>query len=189
MSQTANDPRTAYAQQVTRTVEALRQELTDISLDIHAHPELNYQEHHAAQVLADALERHGFQVERGVGGVETAFRGVIQGGGGGGPTVALLAEYDALPGIGHGCGHNLIAMSNLGAGLAVKAAMQSLPGRIIVLGTPAEEGGGGKIRLLDASVFKDVDVALSSHPSSNRTIIPTDIPRDQSWSLAMVIPV
>jgi amidohydrolase len=171
---------------VTRTVEALRQELVDISLDIHAHPELNYQEHHAAQVLADALERHGFQVERGVGGVETAFRGVIQGANGDGPTVALLAEYDALPGIGHGCGHNLIAMSNLGAGLGVKAVMESLPGRVIVLGTPAEEGGGGKIRLLDASVFKGVDVALSSHPSSNRTIIPTDIPQDQSWSLAMV---
>ena len=186
MSQAARDPRMAYAQQVTRTVEALRQELVDISLDIHAHPELNYQEHHAARVLADALERHGFQVERGVGGVETAFRGVIQGGKGDGPTVALLAEYDALPGIGHGCGHNLIAMSNLGAGLGVKAVMESLPGRVIVLGTPAEEGGGGKIRLLDASVFKGVDVALSSHPSSNRTIIPADIPQDQSWSLAMV---
>jgi amidohydrolase len=186
MSQAASDLRMTYAQQVMRTVEALRQELVDISLDIHAHPELNYQEHHAARVLADALERHGFQVERGVGGVETAFRGVIQGGNGDGPAVALLAEYDALPGIGHGCGHNLIAMSNLGAGLGVKAVMESLPGRVIVLGTPAEEGGGGKIRLLDASVFKDVDVALSSHPSSNRTIIPTDIPQDQSWSLAMV---
>jgi amidohydrolase len=186
MSQTASDPRTAYAQQVTRTVEALRQELLDISLDIHAHPELNYQEYHAAQVLADALERHGFQVERGVGGVATAFRGVIEGGNGDGPTVALLAEYDALPGIGHGCGHNLIAMSNLGAGLGIKAAMEFLPGRVIVLGTPAEEGGGGKIRLLDAGIFKEVDVALSSHPSSNRTIIPTDIPQDQSWSLAMV---
>jgi amidohydrolase len=186
MSHAPSEPRTAYAQHVTQAVEALRRELTDISLDIHAHPELNYQEHHAAQVLADALERHGFKVERGVGGVETAFRGVIEGGNGEGPTVALLAEYDALPGIGHGCGHNLIAMSNLGAGLGLKAAMGSLPGRVIVLGTPAEEGGGGKIRLLDAGVFKDVDVALSSHPSSNRTIIPTDIPQDQSWSLAMV---
>jgi amidohydrolase len=186
MSHAPSEPRTAYARHVTQAVEALRRELTDISLDIHAHPELNYQEHHAAQVLADALERHGFKVERGVGGVETAFRGVIEGGNGDGPTVALLAEYDALPGIGHGCGHNLIAMSNLGAGLGLKAAMGSLPGRVIVLGTPAEEGGGGKIRLLDAGVFKDVDVALSSHPSSNRTIIPTDIPQDQSWSLAMV---
>ena len=186
MSHAPGGSRPAYFNHVTQAVDTLRQELIDISLDIHAHPELNYHEYHAAQVLADALEHHGFQVERGVGGVETAFRGSIAGGNGDGPTVALLAEYDALPGIGHGCGHNLIAMSNLAAGLGVKAAMKTLPGRLIVLGTPAEEGGGGKIRLLDAGVFKDVDVALSSHPSSNRTIIPVDIPKDQSWSLAMV---
>jgi amidohydrolase len=186
MSNAPSGSRSAYFTSVTQAVDALRQELVDISLDIHAHPELNYQEYHAAQVLADALERHGFEVERGVGGVETAFRATLPGSNGDGPTVALLAEYDALPGIGHGCGHNLIAMSNLGAGLGMKAAMPSLPGRLIVLGTPAEEGGGGKIRLLEAGVFKDVDVALSSHPSSNRTIIPVDIPKDQSWSLAMV---
>jgi amidohydrolase len=186
MSNAPSGSRMAYLSDVMQAVDALRQELVDISLDIHAHPELNYHEYHAAQVLADALERHGFEVERGVGGVETAFRGVMRGGNGAGPTVALLAEYDALPGIGHGCGHNLIAMSNLGAGLGAMAAMRSLPGCLIVLGTPAEEGGGGKIRLLDAGVFKDVDVALSSHPSSNRTIIPAEIPRDQSWSLAMV---
>jgi len=100
--------------------------------------------------------------------------------------VALLAEYDALPDIGHGCGHNLIAISNLGAGLGAKAAMESLGGRLIVLGTPAEEGGGGKIRMLDAGVFEGVDVAFSSHPASNLTAIPTDIPVDESWSLAMV---
>lgn len=186
MGNAPRGPQAPYLAHVTRAIEALRQELVDISLDIHAHPELNYQEYHAAQVLADALERHGFQVERGVGGVATAFRATLQGGGGDGPTVALLAEYDALPGIGHGCGHNLIAMSNVGAGLGAKAALESLPGRLVVLGTPAEEGGGGKIRLLEAGVFEDVDVALSSHPSSNRTIIPADIPRDQSWSLAMV---
>jgi amidohydrolase len=186
MSQTLSGPREAYLSHVAHAVDALRQELVDISLDIHAHPELNYHEYHAAKVLADALERHGFRVERGVGGVETAFHAVMPGGQGDGPTVALLAEYDALPGIGHGCGHNLIAMSNLGAGLAAKSAMPSLPGRLIVLGTPAEEGGGGKIRLLDAGVFRDVDVVLSSHPSSNQTIIPTEIPQDQSWSLAMV---
>ena len=175
-----------YFTSVTQTIDGVRHELEDISLDIHAHPELNYQEYHAARVLADTLERHGFQVERGVGGVETAFRAVMPGRHEDGPTVALLAEYDALPGIGHGCGHNLIAMSNLGAGLGAMAAMPSLPGRLIVLGTPAEEGGGGKIRLLEAGVFADVDVALLSHPSSNRTIIPDEIPLDQSWSLAMV---
>ena len=134
MPHAASDQRKAYSHPVTHAVDVLRQELVDISLDIHAHPELNYQEHHAAAVLADALERHGFQVERGIGGVETAFRAVMPGGDGDGPTVALLAEYDALPGIGHGCGHNLIAMSNLGAGLAAKAAMRSLPGPMPVVG-------------------------------------------------------
>ena len=103
-----------------------------------------------------------------------------------GPNGGLTGGVRCPAGFGHGCGHNLIAMSNLGAGLGVKATLQSLPGRLMVLGTPAEEGGGGKIRLLDAGVFKDVDVVRSSHPSSNRTIIPMDIPKDQSWSLAMV---
>ena len=155
-----------------KAIDAAREELVAMAVDIHAHPELNYQEHHAAKLLSDTLEQHGFAVERGVGGVETAFRATLEGGGGDGPTVAILAEYDALPEIGHGCGHNLIAMAAVGAGLGLKANLASLPGRVVVIGTPAEEGGGGKIRLLDAGVFDDVDVCLSSHPSSNRTIIP-----------------
>lgn len=170
----------------SNSIDAARPELVNIALDIHAHPELNYQEHHAAKLLADALERHGMDVERGVGGVETAFRATLEGGAGGGPTVAILAEYDALPEIGHGCGHNLIAMAGIGAGLGVLANLKSLHGKVAVIGTPAEEGGGGKIRLLDAGVFDDVDLTLSSHPSSNRTVIPTEIPLGESWSLAMV---
>ena len=167
-------------------VDASRQELRNICLDIHAHPELNYQEHHAAQLLSDTLERHGFAVERGIGGVETAFRAELRGRTGDGPTIAILAEYDALPDVGHGCGHNLIATTAVGAGLGIQANLEMLPGRVVVLGTPAEEGGGGKIRLLEAGVFNDVDVVLSSHPSSNRTFVPTDIPLAESWSLAMV---
>jgi len=158
----------------------------EVALDIHAHPELNYMEQHAAQLLSGTLEGHGFKVERGVGGVETAFTATLSGGAGNGPTVAVIAEYDALPEIGHGCGHNLIAMAAIGAGLGLKANLAYLPGKVMVIGTPAEEGGGGKIRMLDAGVFKDVDAVLSSHPSSNRTVIPTDIPMGESWSLAMV---
>ena len=135
--------KTTYLDTVTQAVESLREELVAISMDIHDHPELNYQEYHAAEVLSNALERHGFAVERGVGGVETAFRGTIQGGNGDGPTVTILAEYDALPDVGHGCGHNLIAISALGGGLGAKAAMGTLPGRLIVLGTPR---GGGRRR-------------------------------------------
>ena len=178
-------PKSEYMPVVEGAVEAAREELVGISLDIHSHPELSYQEHHSAGVVADALERHGFEVERGVGGVETAFRGVLSGDGDG-PTVALLVEYDALPEIGHGCGHNLIAISNLGAALGVKATLSSLPGRIVVLGTPAEEGDGGKIRLLEAGAFDGIDIALSSHPSSNLTTFDTDTPLGESWSLALV---
>jgi amidohydrolase len=186
MENIAKDSREIYKHIVPQAVDTLRNDLIAISLDIHAHPELNYQEHHASKVLSDALEKNGFKVERGVAGVDTAFIGIYEGGKGDGPTVAILVEYDALPEIGHGCGHNLIAISTLGAGLGAKAALGSLPGRIMVIGTPAEEGGGGKIRLLDAGLFKDVDVVLSSHPSSNRTVIPVDIPMGESWSLAMV---
>ena len=171
---------------ISEAVDSMHDELVEISLDIHAHPELNYEEKYSAALLSETLEWHGFTVERGVGGVETAFRATLQGGAGDGPTIAFLAEYDALPDIGHGCGHNLIAISNLGAGLALRKMAESLPGRIVVLGTPAEEGGGGKVRMLDAGVFDDIDVALSSHPASNRSVIPVDIPIDESWSLAMV---
>ncbi len=176
----------ALAETTTQAIEAARSELVKVSLDIHAHPELNYEEHHAAKVLSGTLEDHGFQVARGVGGVETAFTATLPGGGGDGPTVAILAEYDALPEIGHGCGHNLIAMAAVGAGLGLQANLSALPGKIMVIGTPAEEGGGGKIRMLDGGVFEGVDAVLSSHPSSNRTVIPTEIPLGESWSLAMV---
>ena len=169
-----------------QAIETAREELISLSRDIHSHPELNYQEHHSANALATTLEQHGFRVERGVGGVETAFRATLDGEGGEGPTIAVLAEYDALPEIGHGCGHNLIAMTGIGAGLGIQANLPSLPGRLMVIGTPAEEGGGGKIRMLDAGVFEGVDLTLSSHPFSNRTVIPQDIPLGESWSLAMV---
>ena len=167
-------------------IETSRQELFDLSLDVHAHPELNYQEYYSSNALAGFLEKREFAVERGIGGVETAFRATIPGGGGEGPTIAVLAEYDALPEIGHGCGHNLIAMAAMGAALGLQANAAELPGKVVVIGTPAEEGGGGKIRLLEAGVFDGVDATLSSHPFSNRTVIPATAARGESWSLAMV---
>ena len=167
-------------------IEASKQALFDLSKDVHAHPELNYEEYYSSDALAGFLESNGLAVERGIGGVETAFRAIIPGGGGGGPTIAVLAEYDALPEIGHGCGHNLIAMAAMGAAVGLQANAQDLPGRVVVIGTPAEEGGGGKIRLLEAGVFDGVDATLSSHPFSNRTVIPAASPKGESWSLAMV---
>ena len=176
----------ALATSSNSTIESSKQELFDLSKDVHAHPELNYQEYYSSNALAGFLEQHNLQVERGVGGVETAFKATIPGGAGAGPTIAVLAEYDALPEIGHGCGHNLIAMAAMGAALGLQANAANLPGRIEIIGTPAEEGGGGKIRLLEAGVFDGVDATLSSHPFSNRTVIPAAAPKGESWSLAMV---
>ena len=178
--------REAQAGRSNSVIETSRQELFDLSLDVHAHPELNYQEYYSSNALARFLEQREFAVERGIGGVETAFQATIPGGGGEGPTIAVLAEYDALPEIGHGCGHNLIAMAAMGAALGLQANAAELPGKVVVIGTPAEEGGGGKIRLLEAGVFDGVDATLSSHPFSNRTVIPATAARGESWSLAMV---
>ena len=176
----------ALASSSNSTIEGSKQELFDLSRDVHAHPELNYQEYYSSNALAGFLEKHNLQVERGIGGIETAFKATITGGAGAGPTIAVLAEYDALPEIGHGCGHNLIAMAAMGAALGLKANAADLPGRIEIIGTPAEEGGGGKIRLLEAGAFDGVDATLSSHPFSNRTVIPAASPKGESWSLAMV---
>ena len=186
MTSTNLGSKNALASVSNSAIETSKQVLFDLSKDVHAHPELNYQEYYSANALAGFLESHDFQVERGIGGVETAFRATVPGGAGAGPTIAVLAEYDALPEIGHGCGHNLIAMAAMGAALGLRANAQDLPGRIEIIGTPAEEGGGGKIRLLEAGVFDGVDATLSSHPFSNRTIIPAAAPKGESWSLAMV---
>ena len=138
--------------------------LLELSHRIHAHPEILFEEFQASAWLADALEQRGFTVERGVGGLPTAFRAVREGAGPG-PTIALLCEYDALPGLGHACGHNVIATMGAGAGFALAPLMDELPGRLVVLGTPAEEGGGGKVLLLEAGAFEGVDAALMFHPS------------------------
>jgi len=138
--------------------------LVSLSRDIHGHPELAYQERHALGAIADFVERAGHHVERGIGGLETAFRARV--GPVDGQAVALLAEYDALPDVGHGCGHNLIAISNVGAFLVAAATAARLEVAVELIGTPAEENGGGKIDLLRAGVFDSVAVALSSHPAA-----------------------
>ncbi|HYV21590.1 MAG TPA: amidohydrolase [Candidatus Bathyarchaeia archaeon] len=138
-------------------------DLTVLSREIHGHPELAYQERHAQAAIVAVLERAGHRVERGIGGLETAFRTRV--GPATGPAVALLAEYDALPEVGHGCGHNLIAISNVGAYLIAAASAPRLEVGIELIGTPAEENGGGKIDLLHKGVFDRTVAALSSHPA------------------------
>jgi len=143
-------------------VDELGPDLSALSRRIHAHPELCFEERQASAWLAECVERElGTPVERGVGGLETAFRARI---GQGTPRIAILAEYDALPEIGHACGHNLIAGSAVGAFLALARQAPHWPGSVEIIGTPAEEGGGGKIKLLEAGVFQGVDAAMMFHP-------------------------
>src|SRR5436853_3663027 len=123
-------------------------DLVLLSRDIHSHPELAYQERHALAAIVAFLERADHSVERGIGGLETAFRARV--GPADAPAVALLAEYDALPEVGHGCGHNLIAISNVGAFLVAAAQANRLDVGVELIGAPAEESGGGKINLLRA---------------------------------------
>ncbi len=139
--------------------------LIEISQTIHANPELAFEEHESMALLAGTAERHGFDVERGVAGLETAFvatsRGIADG-----PTIAFVAEYDALPGLGHACGHNIIGTAATGAALALQALRDNVPGMVKLIGTPAEEKGGGKVIMVERGVFDDVDAAMMIHPGT-----------------------
>jgi amidohydrolase len=152
-------------ERAAQEIERLGRELRELSLYIHANPELALQERIASSSLADRLEGAGFAVERGVAGMETAFTATLPGRGAG-PEVAIMAEYDALPGLGHACGHNIIATAALGAGLGLRAVMDSLDGTLVVMGTPAEEVLTGKLRMVDAGLFETVDAAIMIHPGN-----------------------
>ena len=136
--------------------------LEKLSLDIHANPELRFEEHKAAKWIGELVEKRGFTVERGLAGMPTSFRACA--GKKGGPRVAILAEYDALPEIGHACGHNLIAAGAVGAFFGAAAVAEEVGGEVILLGTPAEEGGGGKIKLIEDGAFEGIDAAMMFHP-------------------------
>lgn len=147
---------------IASDLDALSSALRDVAAKIHANPELRFEEHKAAGWISEVVERHGIQVERGLAGMPTSLRARI--GRGEGPHLAILAEYDALPEIGHACGHNLIAAGALGAFLALAQQKDAVAGTIDLVGTPAEEGGGGKIKLLEAGAFEGVDAAMMFHP-------------------------
>lgn len=143
-------------------IDALAPELIDISHQIHAKPELAFQEHFAAALLADTLEKHDLPATRNAFGLDTAYASFF---GQGDTEVAILSEYDALPGIGHACGHNIIATSGLGAALGLAALNGRLPGRVRYLGTPAEEMGGGKELMAQEGAFDGLDAAMMVHPA------------------------
>jgi amidohydrolase len=150
---------------VQQEVDKLMPDLLAVSRFLHANPEIAYEERQAAELFTGILDEQGFTVERGVAGVATAFTGLR---GAAGPRIAFMAEYDALPGMGHACGHNLIGASSLGAALALTAMLDTVPLQILLVGCPAEEKGGGKIQLVEAGVFAGSDAAMLVHPS-NRT--------------------
>ncbi len=146
---------------VMKEIEARRSQLNEISLKIHANPELGFKEEKAAALLTSYLEENGFSVERGICDLPTAFRASY---GTGKPKIAILAEYDALPNIGHACGHNIIATSAIGAATGARAAIDRLGGTISVIGTPAEELYGGKVLMAGSRAFDGLDVAMIVHP-------------------------
>ncbi len=165
----------ALKRRVIDAVDSRAALLVDVSHRIHERPELLFEERFAADLLATTLEDEGFGVEREAFGMETAFVGrpaAEPGAPRGGPLVAMLCEYDALPGLGHGCGHNIIAAAGLGAGLAAATVASVAGGRLAVIGTPAEEGGGGKVILGDRGAFDAVDAALIVHPAATDLLVP-----------------
>ena len=147
--------------EVNKQLEQQRQKLIELSLKIHANPELAFKEEKASSWLTSYLAKNGFQVEDGIGGLSTAFKASY---GTNNPVIALLAEYDALPEIGHACGHNIIAASAVGAAVATRCIVDNCGGTVVVLGTPAEELIGGKVLMLKAGVFDGIDAAMIVHP-------------------------
>lgn len=142
-------------------IDAISGDLVSLSHFIHAHPEMGYEEYLSAEAVASAAEDAGFILERGIAELPTAFRATS---GSGELRVVLCAEYDALPDVGHACGHNIIAAASLGAAIGLAAVAEELDLTVILLGTPSEEGGGGKIDLINAGYFNDVHAALMIHP-------------------------
>ncbi len=149
--------------EVARQAELLK----GIAAELHANPETGLQEYAAAALLADTLERQGFVVERGLAGMATAFRATY---GEGSPAIAILAEMDALPELGHACGHNIIGAAAVGAALALRHIFSPDAIRLVVFGTPAEEQGIGKVELIEQGAFKGIDFAMMVHPSARRTV-------------------
>ncbi len=147
-------------------IESRREQLNQLSLKIHDNPETAFQEVRAAAWLTEYLKENGFSVEQGICGLPTAFRARY---GEGKPAIALLAEYDALPKLGHACGHNLIATSAAGAGVAARLAADNFGGSILVMGTPGEEMYGGKVFMVKRGAFDDVDAAMMVHPAGLNT--------------------
>ncbi|WP_454859446.1 amidohydrolase [Promicromonospora soli] len=170
-------PIAAIVEELRPLLGAWQATLVDVAADLHAHPEIRFTEVHAAARLTGELEQAGFAVTRGFAGLATAFvarwsTAVPQGDAERAPTIAVFCEYDALEGIGHGCGHNVIAAAGLGAGLLVQDALERTPvaANLVVIGSPGEEGAAGKVPMIEAGVLDGVDLAIMVHPSGRNAI-------------------
>ena len=161
-------------------IEQKEEELWALSLYLWDNPEYNFNEYKSSKAVSELLESYGFLVDRGICGLDTAFCGRYDSGKPG-PHIGFLAEYDAVPGMGHSCGHNLMAAMSVGAGAGVKQVIDELGGKISVYGTPAEEGGGGKVIMLNRGAFKELDAAMILH-SANETVV-----NDISYSVTDLI--
>lgn len=156
---------------IEKKVDDISNEIIELGRYIHANPELAFEEYSSSAKCIEVLEKNGFEVKRKAGGLDTAFKARYKGKLGSKNKIAFLAEYDALNEIGHACGHNLIASAAIGTGIALSKIADKIDGDIIVMGTPAEEGGGGgKIILLDNGEFEDIDYTLMVHPSTQNLV-------------------
>ncbi len=165
----SNDITGELKARVAKYIDDNADRLLEISHTIHANPELAFEEYESMKLLADTAEAEGFVVERGVAGLDTSFIATTSCGEPG-ATVAFLSEYDALPGLGHACGHNIIATAGLGAALAAKSVADSLSGDLKLIGSPAEEKGGGKVIMLERGAFDGVDAAMMVHPGTKAMV-------------------
>ncbi|MFL6554903.1 MAG: M20 family metallopeptidase, partial [Bacillus sp. (in: firmicutes)] len=145
-------------------LETIQNKLWEISDSLYHNPELGDQEFVSMQRLVDFLEENKFAVEKGIVGRPTAFKAVYDSKKEG-PTIAYLSEYDALPEVGHGCGHNLIGTMSAGAGVLLSKIVDEIGGRVVVLGTPAEETNGAKVPMAEQGIFDDIDAAMILHPA------------------------
>lgn len=151
---------------IRNIVNELSPELIELSEYIYHHPELGHEEVLSSRAHVELLRKHGFEVEYPYLNIDTAFKAVYDSGKEG-PAIAFLSEYDALPGIGHGCGHNLLGATESGAGITLSKLVEQTGGKVIVFGTPAEETNGDKVDMAEAGVFQEIDVALGTHPSDH----------------------
>ncbi len=174
----------ALRAKVLRAIDDATGDILAVSRFIHAHPEIAMQEVVSSKAVADMLEQYGFATTRGIAEMPTAFRAER---GNGAPRVAFLSEYDALPGLGHACGHNLIACAGMGAGIGLAAALGGVSGSVVIFGTPAEEAVGGKVIMARHGVFDDIDAAMGAHPGTNEASVPTEPGSGLSLAVSTVV--